>query len=86
MFTNDDDITAHNGSSARGAGDQDGREPLRLLTVEQACQRLQVSRAVLYGLLNSGQLRSFHIGRSRRIPVEALDELVARSLGDDGAA
>ena len=59
------------------------REPLRLLTVEQACRRLQISRAVCYGLLNSGELRSFHIGRSRRIPVESLDELVVRALGDD---
>jgi excisionase family DNA binding protein len=62
-------------------------EPLRLLTVEQACRRLQISRAVLYGLLNSGALRSFHIGRCRRIPVEALDELVAEYLaGPDGPA
>lgn len=62
-------------------GDDPGEsQPLRLLTVEQARRRLQVSRAVCYELINSGALRSFHIGRSRRIPVEALDELVASKL------
>jgi excisionase family DNA binding protein len=67
----------------------DSREPRRLLTVEQARERLQISRGVIYRLINSGELRSICIGQLRRIPVEALDEFVARELAasqpDDAA-
>lgn len=48
-----------------------------LLTVEDAAQALALGRTKVYELVESGALRSVKIGRSRRIPVRALDEFVA---------
>jgi excisionase family DNA binding protein len=53
--------------------------PDRLLRVEQARERLQVSRAKLYEFINSGQLQSIMLGpKSRRIVEASLDDLIAR--------
>ncbi len=50
-------------------------EPL-LLTVEQAADRLGIGRSLLYELLAAGDIDSVHVGRLRRIPVEALTAYV----------
>mgnify|MGYP001155198368 CR=1 FL=1 len=47
-----------------------------LLTAQEAAQSLGVSRTKIYDLMRSGRLRSVKIGGSRRIPVDALAELV----------
>jgi excisionase family DNA binding protein len=47
-----------------------------LLTAQEAAQALGVSRTKVYDLMRSGRLRSVKIGGSRRIPVDALAELV----------
>jgi excisionase family DNA binding protein len=52
-----------------------------LLTVEQAAQKLNVGRSTLYGLLQSGRLKSVTVGRLRRVPAAALSEFV-ESLRD----
>ena len=44
------------------------------LTVLEAGQVLRVGRSVTYELIHSGQLRSVRIGRSIRIPRDALVE------------
>lgn len=46
--------------------------------VIEAANRLRCSRALLYRLMNSGQLAYITIGdsRTRRIPVESVDELI----------
>jgi len=56
----------------------------RLLTVESAARCLGISRGKLYPYVMSGALKSCLFGRSRRIPVAALDEFV-RSRMDDSA-
>ena len=48
-----------------------------LLRVEEAAERLAISRTALYALLLRGDIRSIHIGRSRRITAAALDEFIA---------
>jgi excisionase family DNA binding protein len=48
-----------------------------LLTVEDAAQALALGRTKVYELVESGALRSVKIGRSRRIPVQALHEFVS---------
>ena len=48
-----------------------------LLTMEEAAERLSLGRTVVYGLVAKGELESVTIGRSRRIPVQALDVYVA---------
>jgi excisionase family DNA binding protein len=55
--------------------------PEQLLRVEEARQRLKISRVLLYELLRAGELKSVLIGpRSRRIPESSIDDLIARRL------
>ena len=49
-----------------------------VLTVDEAAQRLRVSRWTLYNLIRSNQLRTVKIGRRRLIPVDALAEYLAQ--------
>lgn len=53
-----------------------------LYRVEEAAEALRVSRSVIYELIRSEQLRTIKVGRSRRVPVEALTECVAQLTGD----
>ena len=48
-----------------------------LLTVVEAARRLGIGRSSMYRLLDAGQIRSIHVGRSHRIPVGALVEFVS---------
>jgi len=43
-----------------------------LLTVEEAAAMLSLGRTSVFGLIKSGALRSVRIGRSRRVPREAV--------------
>lgn len=47
-----------------------------LLTVLEAARLLGVGRSTAYELLATGQLESVHIGRSRRVPLAAVEEFV----------
>lgn len=47
------------------------------LTVEQAMARLQIGRTAIYDLMKSGRLRSFKVGRLRRIRESALETYMA---------
>lgn len=49
-----------------------------LLKVNEAAERLSLSRTHLYEYLTSGELESFKIGRSRLIPTDALEAFVNR--------
>jgi excisionase family DNA binding protein len=49
----------------------------RLLRVEEAARLLNVGRAAVYDLIRSRRLRSVKIGASRRVPREAIDEVIA---------
>jgi excisionase family DNA binding protein len=54
--------------------------PPLLLTIEQAAERLTIGRCTMQQLLLDGEVRSFKIGKLRRIPPEALDEYIARKM------
>ena len=56
-----------------------------LISVEEAARRLNISRSTLYLLVLRGELQSIKIGASRRVPVAALDEFVARQRELQGA-
>jgi excisionase family DNA binding protein len=49
-----------------------------LLTVEAAAELLSVGRTTVYELVATGELASVKIGRSRRIPYQALCRFIAR--------
>ncbi len=53
-----------------------------LLTAEEAAQALGVGRTRVYELMAGGVLTSVKIGASRRVPVDALREYVARLTGE----
>ncbi|KJE21497.1 DNA-binding protein, excisionase family [Frankia torreyi] len=57
-----------------------------LLTPTEAAELLGVSRSTIYELMNSGDIESVRIGRSRRIPSAALVTFVARLRGEGHAA
>jgi len=47
-----------------------------LLTPVEAAEQLAVSRTKVYELMAAGMLRSIHIGRLRRVPVDALRDFI----------
>jgi len=53
-----------------------------LLRVEQAAERLQLSRAKTYELVMGGVIPSITIGRSRRVSLSALQEWVDRQTAE----
>ena len=58
-------------------------DELRLYTVGDIEQRLQLSRAKVYDLIRTGRLASLTIGRSRRVTHTALNNLIT-TLEDEG--
>jgi len=53
-------------------------EPLAY-TVNEAAEALRIDRTHVYHLIRDGRLRSIKLGKSRRIPADALAELIAQS-------
>lgn len=51
-----------------------------LLRVEESAAVLNISRARLFELIGSGQIRSLKLGRSRRIPRAELERWVESQL------
>jgi excisionase family DNA binding protein len=47
-----------------------------MLTPADAAVALSVSRTTVYELMNRGQLRSVKLGTCRRIPIEAVRDLI----------
>jgi excisionase family DNA binding protein len=63
-----------------------GRETPRklLVSVEEAAQMLSIGRSLVYKLVLSKQVLSVKIGRTRRIPVFALEAFIAQQVGQAG--
>lgn len=49
----------------------------RVFSVAEAAAVLGISRSKLYQFIASGDLRTIHIGRLCKVPVDAIDEFVA---------
>jgi excisionase family DNA binding protein len=56
-----------------------------LLTVKESAKRLSLARSTLYELVLTGEIASIKIGRSRRIPLDALTAYVDRLRREQGA-
>ena len=59
-----------------------------LLTPVEAARRLSIARSSLYELVLTGEIESIKIGRSRRIPIDALTDFIDRkrreqNIGDE---
>lgn len=48
-----------------------------LLTVREACDILKCGLTRLYQFINTGQLKSVQMGRSRRIPRSAINQFIS---------
>jgi excisionase family DNA binding protein len=48
-----------------------------LLRPEEVAQALSISRSTVFNLMRSAELRSVKIGKSRRVPVDAVTEYVS---------
>jgi len=68
-------VAAERNSNEREALCRDG-----LMAVKEAAGFLGLSRSKLYELMDNGQLPYVKIGRSRRVPRQAVVELAARGL------
>ena len=55
-----------------------------LLTPEEVAEALHIGRCTVYDLIRTNQLRSFKIGKLRRIPVDAVHEFAKRMLDEAG--
>lgn len=53
-----------------------------LFTVVDAAKALNISRAMVYVLINEGRIKTVKIGRSRRIHIDALKAFV-KSLEEE---
>lgn len=51
-----------------------------VLTVPEVMQALRLSRFKVYDLIRSNQLQSIKIGRSRRVPANALQTFIQNQL------
>jgi excisionase family DNA binding protein len=49
------------------------------VTVEEAARLLSLNRTKMYALCMRGEIRSVKIGRSRRIPIAALQQFIGVS-------
>ena len=55
-----------------------------LMTPEEAAKTLSVGRDRVFQLIASGELKSIKIGKSRRIPVNALRDYIELQLQQGG--
>lgn len=56
----------------------DSYERTDILLIEDVMELLCIGRNTAYNLLNSGELKGFRIGRSWRIPKEAVNEYIMK--------
>lgn len=56
-------------------------EDVMAVRPERAAELLDVSRATIYNLMSRGELKSFMVGRSRRIAREEIQSYIDRHSG-----
>lgn len=56
------------------------RPRLRYLTVAEVAETMRVSKMTVYRLTKSGELPAVRVGRSYRVPEDALEAYLARSM------
>lgn len=54
----------------------------RLYTVEQAARIIGCGRGKVYAMIRDDELRSVKIGKLRRIPASAIQELIDEAAGE----
>jgi len=67
-----------------GATGPGGDADVRFLTVAEVAARMRVSKMTVYRLVHSGELEAVRVGRSFRVPDEAVQEYLRRSFFQAG--
>ncbi len=57
---------------------------LRFLTVAEVAARMRVSKMTVYRLVHAGELEAVRVGRSFRVPDDAVQEYLRRSFFQAG--
>ncbi|BBM68220.1 helix-turn-helix transcriptional regulator [Rhodothermus marinus] len=60
----------------------EARSDLRLLTVKEACQLLNVSRSLLWKARKRGELRAVYLGRAVRFRLSDLEAWLEQKAAD----
>ena len=55
-----------------------------LMTVDDLCEKLQVSRNTVYQLLESGEIEGFKVGRNWRIPNNSISSYILNQIRKRG--
>ena len=61
------------------AGSERPLSEVRFLTVAEVAAMMRVSKMTVYRLLHSGELPAVQIGRSYRVPEQAVDDYLRQS-------
>ncbi len=54
------------------------------LTVAEVAEQMRVSKMTVYRLVHSGELEAVRVGRSFRVPEDAVEEFLAKSFFEAG--
>ncbi len=72
-------VPSNAGASGAGSGPD-----VRFLTVAEVAARMRVSKMTVYRLVHSGELEAVRVGRSFRVPDDAVQEYLRRSFFQAG--
>ena len=53
----------------------------RFVTVAEVADLMRVSRMTVYRMIHAGQMPAVRMGRSFRVPLAAVEDLIAQGLG-----
>ena len=62
----------------------EGRPHVEFLTVAEVAARMRVSKMTVYRLVHGGELEAVRVGRSFRVPDDAVQEYLRRSYFQAG--
>jgi excisionase family DNA binding protein len=70
--------------SATGAGGERPLSELRFLTVAEVATLMRVSKMTVYRLVHGGTRPAVRVGRSFRVPEQAVNDYLASSMFEAG--
>jgi excisionase family DNA binding protein len=62
----------------------DNKNPRLLIRVAEAAERLSIARSKAYLMVQTGDLPVVRLGKSIRVPVQALNEWLERQIAEPG--
>jgi excisionase family DNA binding protein len=71
-------------SSSGPTGQAGDMSEVRFLTVAEVAAVMRVSKMTVYRLVHSGELEAVRVGRSFRVPEDAVNEYLRRSFFQTG--